>query len=537
MHAPDFPLKAFRYSRRLPIALGSEDGLEGVTDGAQELQLRLAEAVQDGTGPAVAAFDKLGLSSKDLIDASPEESFLAVITALQGVEGEANKKFLADELMGGSSEKLSGILNANSAEFLALTKNIQENADIVSNEGLASAKELNTSMDGLKGSVGQMATELGTALIPLINEMVGAFKAVMPLLKTLLDLVLPPLVNLLGIFANSLKFVAAVLTGDWQGAWTAARDIAVGAITHFVNVYNNTLAKLPGMPEIDVSKLTASLTTADEALADTGTAATDMASEAGTAATTFGTEMGKVQTGAEVVVEPVKNAFQAIVDANRASVDRVEELDERRSKLRGERDKARKEADDAEILALAAHDKENHDARVLALDARREAIRTNQEKINTATGLALDAIKTLEKTKSDERVTQTGTAYTEAITALETHYGAATLADSTAYTAAKIALGTAYDEKLTAIKEKHVLEIDEFKAHRADEILKFKDAKPEVITALNTAYDEKLLAIQGQARPGDYRVRRASHGHPDRLRHIPRRPEARHNDALGRTCH
>ena len=43
--------------------LGSEDGLEGVTDGAQELQLRLAEAVQDGTGPAVAAFEKLGLSS------------------------------------------------------------------------------------------------------------------------------------------------------------------------------------------------------------------------------------------------------------------------------------------------------------------------------------------------------------------------------------------------------------------------------------------------------------------------------------------
>ena len=35
---------------------GSEDGLEGVTDSAQELQLRLAEVVQDGTGPAAEAF-------------------------------------------------------------------------------------------------------------------------------------------------------------------------------------------------------------------------------------------------------------------------------------------------------------------------------------------------------------------------------------------------------------------------------------------------------------------------------------------------
>ena len=63
---------------------GSEDGLEGVTDGSQELQLRLAELVQDGTGPAGAAFGKLGLSSQDLIDKSPEEAFLATVDRTAG---------------------------------------------------------------------------------------------------------------------------------------------------------------------------------------------------------------------------------------------------------------------------------------------------------------------------------------------------------------------------------------------------------------------------------------------------------------------
>ena len=129
--------------------LGSEDGLEGVTDSVQELQLRLAEAVQDGTGPAVAAFDKLGLSSEDLINKSPEESFIAVITALQNMESEAGKKFLADELMGGSSEKLSGIINANSEAFAALTREIQNNADIVSGEALESAREMDASSGGV----------------------------------------------------------------------------------------------------------------------------------------------------------------------------------------------------------------------------------------------------------------------------------------------------------------------------------------------------------------------------------------------------
>ena len=58
---------------------GSEDGLEGVTDSAQELQLRLAEVVQDGTGPAAEAFRKLGISAQDLIDKSPEDMLLTVL--------------------------------------------------------------------------------------------------------------------------------------------------------------------------------------------------------------------------------------------------------------------------------------------------------------------------------------------------------------------------------------------------------------------------------------------------------------------------
>ena len=133
--------------------LGSEDGLDGVTDSAQELQLRLAEASQDASGPAVAAFEKLGLSSADLIAASPEDSFLQVITALQGVTNASDKKFLADELLGGSSEKLSGIINTSSEEFQGLTDSIRENGDIISNEGIANANAFNLALGKLERRV------------------------------------------------------------------------------------------------------------------------------------------------------------------------------------------------------------------------------------------------------------------------------------------------------------------------------------------------------------------------------------------------
>ena len=79
---------------------GRKTVLEGVTDSAQELQLRLAEVVQDGTGPAAEAFRKLGISAQDLIDKSPEDMLLTVVAALQNVTNEADRKFLADELLG-----------------------------------------------------------------------------------------------------------------------------------------------------------------------------------------------------------------------------------------------------------------------------------------------------------------------------------------------------------------------------------------------------------------------------------------------------
>ena len=153
--------------------LGSEDGLEGVTDASQELQLRLAEVVQDGTGPAVAAFEKLGLSSEDLINKSPEESLLATITALQGVTNAADRKFLADELMGGASEKLSGIINATSEDFQALTADIAENAGILSNEGYESAQQYNLALTRWNDLVEKVMIAIGEFFLPILTDLIN----------------------------------------------------------------------------------------------------------------------------------------------------------------------------------------------------------------------------------------------------------------------------------------------------------------------------------------------------------------------------
>ena len=152
---------------------GSEDGLEGVTDSAQELQLRLAEVVQDGTGPAAEAFRKLGISAQDLIDKSPEEMLLTVVAALQNVTNEADRKFLADELLGGSSEKLAGLLNLTNEELAAQLQHLADTGDFMSRDALDAAKEYSGGMDRLKSSLSSVSTFIGTELIKTLNEWIG----------------------------------------------------------------------------------------------------------------------------------------------------------------------------------------------------------------------------------------------------------------------------------------------------------------------------------------------------------------------------
>ena len=312
------------------VRLGSEDGLEGVADSVQELQLRLAEAVQDGTGPAVAAFDKLGLSSLDLINASPEESFLAVITALQGLNNQADKKFLADELMGGSSEKLAGIIGATSEEFQTLTKSIRENADIVSGDALEAARELDREMSALKATAGKVQTEIATRLIPAINSMVDATKAYQ------------------GKWAERFQDDIDDITGAWN-AITGLIDRGLNAI---VETYNNTVAVLPWFDEVDTSGLEAELSDADEALGDTAVAAEDV----GTASTEMATVVERAATTSRVAVKEMATVVisdhMRMVESNRNHADRVDALTARRRQAMKEEAEA---ANETAKIVISAH--------------------------------------------------------------------------------------------------------------------------------------------------------------------------------------
>ena len=336
---------------------GSEDGLEGVVDTSQELQLQLGEIAILGSGRAKDALNALGLSAQELNDLEPEAAWRRTVEAIQQVPDVTARATLAEEIFGGTSEKLAGIVNMTAGEFAALETNVRATADVVSENDLEAARKLNANMGELKASIGGAFTTLGTTVIPVINNLFNVVRTVIPVLrdkfapifKTMADVwktslqpalkslattvktdLLPALkdvwtaispvlipalkivIVVLGAFqtlivgklkaaievlSGVLMVVAGVLTGDFSKAWKGIKTIAVGAI-------NFIKAPLDALGPVAQAVGTAISGAFDAAWGLVKTAV-------GTVVTAFDAAWGAVKTAVGAVGTAISGAFDA----------------------------------------------------------------------------------------------------------------------------------------------------------------------------------------------------------------------------------
>ena len=179
------------------VRAGSDDGLEAITDSAQELQLQLGELALTGAARAEEAFLSLGLSWEKLREQSPEEAFRAVLAEIQKIPNVADRAVAAEEIFGGTSElagKLAGIINLTTAEFAALEKEVVATSDIWSGEALASAKEFDLEMQHLRTELGRGSNTLVVQLLPALTSVVRYIRTdVLPAFQALRTKALEPL--------------------------------------------------------------------------------------------------------------------------------------------------------------------------------------------------------------------------------------------------------------------------------------------------------------------------------------------------------
>ena len=269
----------------------------------------------------------MGLSAQELNDLEPEAAWRRTVEAIQQMPDVTARAALAEEVFGGTSEKLAGIVNMTAGEFAELEKNVAATADVVSEQDLANAKALTMNMNEMKASIGKAFTTLGTAVIPVLNKLFDGIKEAIPVLRdtfapvfealkelwqdlqpTLADLgdtlvndllpalqsiwqsispvLIPALKLLVGIIGEQLqtafavisgvlRTVAALLRGDFAGAWQAIQETVLKVVKNMADIANKFLGLFG--KEIDTSGL-------DKALADIEAEARGMAEGADEAA-------------------------------------------------------------------------------------------------------------------------------------------------------------------------------------------------------------------------------------------------------------
>ena len=155
------------------VAERSGGSIEDVADASRELQLRLSEAASLGSGPAVDALNLLGVSLQDIQNLKPEESFALIRDRISEIEDPAQRAFVAEELLGGATERLTGFLELNAGAFREQTEAVRESGAVISEEAVAKGAEAAEAITDLTNTVTGLAQELVLELAPAITATSG----------------------------------------------------------------------------------------------------------------------------------------------------------------------------------------------------------------------------------------------------------------------------------------------------------------------------------------------------------------------------
>lgn len=149
-------------------------GFDVLTKGIQTMYKAMGDAAS-GNLELVSAFAAVGVSLDDIKNKKSDEVLMLVSDGLAAMPASAQKADLAMKLFRGSAEQLVPWLNQGSAAIADLRTEAEKAGLAISNEFAAKAGELNDNLAKLKAQVNVLGIDIGTVLVPRVNDVVSAF--------------------------------------------------------------------------------------------------------------------------------------------------------------------------------------------------------------------------------------------------------------------------------------------------------------------------------------------------------------------------
>lgn len=150
------------------VAQQNRVGVDALTDGLKELNLRADEFVVTGKGSAAEAFQRLGYSAEDLRDKlkEPDQLFLEIIGKLERLDKAAQIR-IADELFGGTGgEKFVQLISQGERGLRQQIKAAEDLGIVMDESMIKRAEEVNRKFDMITTTIG---THLKSAIVNAVS--------------------------------------------------------------------------------------------------------------------------------------------------------------------------------------------------------------------------------------------------------------------------------------------------------------------------------------------------------------------------------
>lgn len=225
--------------------------VEKLQVGLKTLTQRMGESA-DGTGKGAEAFDKLGLSAKDVTGAmkSQEQMFEETAKALMKMPEGAEKSQMAFDLFGKAGLELMPMLNAGADSFDELSQRAHDLGFVMSDEAVTAAAQFNDSMDDVKKALGGAMTKIGTEVMPIFQIMLDWILAHMPEIQVVIQKVF----EYIGIFVMAVvdiftDYLIPIFQSifDWtKENWPLIQKIIEGVFGVIKTVWDTVLKPVLG---------------------------------------------------------------------------------------------------------------------------------------------------------------------------------------------------------------------------------------------------------------------------------------------------
>lgn len=139
----------------------------------QTLNRQLLDAQRGGVTPFTEALATVGLELDDL-KGSATDNLGTLFDALNRIPDEGQRAALAVELLGKGGREMGSLIAGGSAELRALGDEAERFGLVKSPEAIAAAEDFQDSLTRLDGVVTGVATDIGIALTPAIDDVVDS---------------------------------------------------------------------------------------------------------------------------------------------------------------------------------------------------------------------------------------------------------------------------------------------------------------------------------------------------------------------------